>query len=190
MQRPPLHRAGAHDVVLPFWIVEVPSAEHVAVSGTQASPEQRNPLAQSASAAHVVPHDLSPLQTYGAQLRSAPETQAPRPSHVEGDSRPPLHLEPHALVAGASLHAEGFVPSHAPPHCEGSPAHGVRLPRGAPTAGTHLPSVPDSAHASHCPVHADSQQTPSTQKPLSHSRPSVQAAPAFCFGAQADAALQ
>jgi hypothetical protein len=66
-----------------------------------------------------------------------------------------------------------------PPHCapeqtfEGSLAHAARPPCGAPTTGRQRPERPVAAstmsHASHCPVHAVSQHTPSTQWPEPHS---------------------
>src|SRR5262249_6710532 len=47
--------------------------------------------------------------------------------------------------------------------------HRGRAPRGDPFTGTHFPSCPATLHAWHCPVHGDSQQTPSTQEPDPHS---------------------
>jgi hypothetical protein len=46
--------------------------------------------------------------------------------------------------------------------------HAGRLPCGLPATGVHVPALPSTSHASHWPVHALLQQTPSTQKPLTH----------------------
>jgi len=43
-----------------------------------------------------------------------------------------------------------------------------------PLTGAHVPAEPSSAHASHSPVHAALQQTPSAQKPSAHSAPREQ----------------
>jgi hypothetical protein len=50
---------------------------------------------------------------------------------------------------------------------------------GMPSTAAQRPSLPESAQASHCPPQGASQQTPSTQKPLSHSSPRVQARPSL-----------
>lgn len=55
--------------------------------------------------------------------------------------------------------------------------------------GVQVPALPLSAHETHAPLHAVSQQTPSAQKPLTHSHPSVQAPPP-CFARQAPALHQ
>jgi len=77
---------------------------------------------------------------------------------------PSAHAPPHDFVEGASLHEAALEPSHVPPQTAGSPAHfGRTLPRGAPVTGMQLPSLPGSAHDSHCPVHGAPQHTPSAQ---------------------------
>jgi hypothetical protein len=48
---------------------------------------------------------------------------------------------------------------------------------GSPTIGTHLPSEPPLLHASHAPLHAESQQTPSAQCPDAHSPSALHAVP-------------
>ena len=53
---------------------------------------------------------------------------------------------------------------------------GLVVPTGSPLTPLHLPGAPPTLHASHCPLHRLSQQTPSTQNPLVHSI----AAPHFC----------
>ena len=56
-------------------------------------------------------------------------------------------------------------------------AQAARVPRGWPPTVLHVPILPSSAHPWHWPVHAPSQQTPSTQKLLAHWLPAVQLAP-------------
>jgi hypothetical protein len=59
-------------------------------------------------------------------------------------------------------------------------AHAGRVvPCGAPFTGVHVPSEPTTLHASHCPVHAESQQYPSAQAPLPHSASVVHELPFF-----------
>lgn len=60
------------------------------------------------------------------------------------------------------------MPSHAPPHAVPSVVHGGRPPIGAPVAAEHVPTLPETLHAAHWPLHAASQQTPSTQNPDVH----------------------
>jgi hypothetical protein len=59
--------------------------------------------------------------------------------------------------------------------------HAARVVRGCPTTPRHVPTEPLSAHASHCPSHATSQQTPSAQKPLAHSWLAPHVAPFALF---------
>jgi hypothetical protein len=75
-------------------------------------------------------------------------------------------------------------PSQAPPQADPSEAQAARAPRGAPGTGVQVPTDPATSQASHCPVQAALQQTPSAQKPLAHCVPAAQAAPSAPFGAQ------
>jgi len=63
-------------------------------------------------------------------------------------------------------------------------AQAVRPPVGAPVTGLQVP--PPRLHAPHCGQLAVPQQTPSTQKPLSHQAafPPGQASPNAPFGLQ------
>ena len=56
--------------------------------------------------------------------------------------------------------------------------HAGRMPWGVPTTGVQVPTLPATSHASHSPLQALPQQTPSTQKPLAHAPPEPQACPA------------
>ena len=61
-----------------------------------------------------------------------------------------------------------FVPSHVPAHAP-LPVQEGRLPCGAPATAVHAPTLPTASHASHWPVQAELQHTPSTQWPELHS---------------------
>jgi hypothetical protein len=61
-----------------------------------------------------------------------------------------------------SQRAPQVVPAPLPPHAE-------RAPCGMPSTAVHLPTLPPTSQAWHCPPHALSQHTPSTQLPEPHS---------------------
>ena len=75
------------------------------------------------------------------------------------------------------MQAAGWTPSQLPPQTEPSVAQAARLPCGAPIAVEHVPTLPARLHASHWPVHARPQQTPSTHSPEAHSMSAAQAVP-------------
>jgi hypothetical protein len=102
------------------------------------------------------------------QGRAAPATHAPWPSHALSVSLPFAQLVAHALPLWYA-HDPRVTPSHAPAHGVPAPAHAPRDPCGAPTTGKHVPGAVATSHASHAPVHAKLQQTPSAQTPLVHS---------------------
>ena len=54
------------------------------------------------------------------------------------------------------------------------PAHAARDPVGAPLTAVQCPTLPPTLHASHWPLHAPSQQTPSTHSPVAQSLAIVQ----------------
>jgi len=76
------------------------------------------------------------------------------------------------------------MPSHCPPQLLPSDPQTGRVPCGAPVTGVHEPSTPETLHASHCPLHAPSQHTPSTQCPLVHMFATLQPEPGPSFGRQ------
>jgi hypothetical protein len=102
---------------------------------------------------------------YGVQFWSCSGGQAPAPSQVAASTATPLLHDGLRQVVPLPGYAQaaGCVPSQAPPHTEPSETQGARPVRGAPATALHVPALPDSAQASHWPVHAVSQQTPSTQ---------------------------
>lgn len=59
------------------------------------------------------------------------------------------------------VQADVSTPLQVPPQDEPSVAQAVRLPRGAPVVGVHVPTLPELSHAWHWPVHEELQQTPS-----------------------------
>jgi hypothetical protein len=91
-----------------------------ALFATQMPPEaQKEPPAQSASEAQDEAHAL-PLQLYGPQLFTGPDTHVPAPSQMLGSvSVPPVQLAaPQTVPAGATRQAPAAlqsVPPHGPP---------------------------------------------------------------------------
>ena len=66
---------------------------------------------------------------------------------------------------------------HAPAHTP-EPAQAAREPRGAPdVTAVHVPGEPETLQASHWPLQATLQHTPSTQRALWHCEFAVQAVP-------------
>jgi hypothetical protein len=131
------------------------------------------PSAQSVSIAQIVlhavaPHEYAPHATAGGVL------QLPLPSHTPTSVPiPSVQLAAsHVIVAPAyPSHAVAVMPSHsAASHgLSALPiAHAAREPTGLPTTGVHVPAVPNTLHASHCPLQSELQQTPSAQRPSSH----------------------
>ena len=77
---------------------------------------------------------------------------------------------------GGAPHERRLLPSHVAAQTP-VPAHAVRELCGAPATAVHVPALPGTSHASHWPLHALSQQTPSTQLPEPHSLDFEQATP-------------
>jgi hypothetical protein len=59
-------------------------------------------------------------------------------------------------------------PSQVPAHADPSLAQADRPARGSPITAVQRPGLPLTLQASHCPVQAALQQTPSTQLALAH----------------------
>jgi len=116
----------------------------------------------------------------------------PAPSHVAAAvAVPPVQLAPRqeVLVSG-NAQAAVFEPSHAPPQAVPAPVQALRGACGSPLTATQVPTLPGTSHASHWPLQAWLQQTPSAQLPSMHSSAAWQAAPAIFFGAQLPPAVQ
>ena len=102
------------------------------------------------------PHDCVCVAGHApAPLQEAPSVATP----------PPHDASRHEVGSPGYAQAFRAPPSHAPPHDDPSVAQAARPPRGAPTTGEQTPAP---LQASHCPLHAVSQQTPSTQWPVPH----------------------
>ena len=88
-----------------------------------------------------------------------------------------------------------FVPLQAPPQEVPSLAQAARAPWGAPFVAVHVPTLPATSHAWHCPPQATLQHTPSTHCPVPHWFAALQAPPWETLGTHAppehqEAALQ
>jgi hypothetical protein len=145
---------------------------------------------QSAAVVHVVLQPTVP-HPYGAQVLGAGAIpHAPAPSQYAAPlSTPPMQvLATHAIDVDGYAH-DTLAPSHVPAQAP-VPLHAVRVPRGAPVTSLHVPTLPDSLHASHEPVHARSQHTPSAQKPLVHCAPVTHALPLATASAQISTLLR
>ena len=140
---------------------------------------------QSALDAHVALHAVAP-HTYGAHGVSA-VTHVPMPLHVSTLALPPVQAgDAQDVVLEYSVHEplplqEPVVPhvdaAWVPHSLSGSPELGA-----VGRIGAHTPFLPDvpflaSEHAMHPPLHAVSQQKPSTQYPDGHCAFKVQAEP-------------
>jgi hypothetical protein len=120
---------------------------------------------QSVSAAQLTLHEVAPHVYAPHDLGTSP--QLPEPSHaLTCFSVPELHVAaPHEVLPPGKLHFAVSIPLHVEAHAA-SPddeGHARRVPCGGPTTGEHVPTLPATLHAWHCPVHVVSQHTPSTQ---------------------------
>jgi hypothetical protein len=87
------------------------------------------------------------------------------------------------------VQAVALAPLQVPPQADPVPVHAVRPPCGAPLGTVvQVPGLLTTSHAWHCPVHAESQQRPSTQKPLVHWPGAVHVAPLPLLGRQVEEA--
>jgi hypothetical protein len=79
--------------------------------------------------------------------------------------------DPHVVDALGYTQAARFFPSQVGPHEVPTPvpAQVGRVPCGPPMTAEHVPTCPPTSQAWHCPLHAESQQTPSMQNPEPHS---------------------
>jgi hypothetical protein len=161
--------------VFPFAPVIVWSPSHVTPeTQTPVPTSQRSPPEQSVSAAQLVAQPM-PLHTYGEHCFVSGTGQLPKPSQAAGSVAMPA-----VQLAATHVTEEPTNPVQAarvlPSHCAAE--HGLVVepvgqagrfvPCGLPATGVHVPKLPCTSHASHWPVHALVQQTPSTQNPLTH----------------------
>jgi hypothetical protein len=134
---------------------------------------------------HALKHVVT-LQTYGLHANESGATHWPVALQVEGGV---YTFKAH--VSGAQTVPILYfwqppAPSHFPFVEQAPGVMSSQTPRGSGLpAGidVHLPGVDASEQLRHAPVHAPSQQTPSTQWVDRHSVPAEQGWP-FCFGPQ------
>jgi hypothetical protein len=165
---------GAQSVGCPVAPVMVCWPSHVTpATHLPAVASHRSPAAQSSSLVQRSLHAV-PSHAYGSHFFVTGVGQCPWPSQLAGRVATPA-----VQLAETQLTDEPTKPSHDarvfPSHCaaeHGSLAepvgHAPRDPCGIPATGVHVPGLPATSHASHWPVHAPSQHTPSTQKRLAH----------------------
>jgi hypothetical protein len=151
--------------------------------GTHAPAEQKSPATQSLSTAQLDLHAVAP-HAYGAQLVVDGAGQAPLPLHCAAAvATPAAQLGArHWVAAPGYAHAVVVEPLHAPPQALPSLVQAGRVPTGAPLTGLQAPPAPQ---ASHCPVQARLQHTPSAQNPDAHWVAAPCGAPSPSLGAQA-----
>lgn len=107
--------------------------------------------------------------------------QVPEPSHVPGVVCVPAEhpRTAHVVPAGHCSHAPLSQLPSVPQVVFAVEAQSI-LGSGPSAASAHVPSAPEvsaAEHARQASVHAESQQTPSTQKPLWHPAASVHGEP-------------
>lgn len=128
-------------------------------------------MAQSVLVVHADLHVVA-AQRYAPQLEGEAAAHEPSPSQNEaGVTLPVVQLAGPQIVEvpGTAPHERRSEPLHddwqAP-----LPVHAVRtVPWTLPMTAEHLPTEPPTSHASHWPLQAESQQTPSTHLPDPHS---------------------
>lgn len=102
------------------------------------------------------------------QLREAGVTHWPEALHfAAGVYAPPLQLSAEHSVSTLYF-SQAPVPSHRPSVPQDALPVSLHVRRGSEVLAatlTHLPSEPGRAQLRHAPVQADSQHTPSTQRP-------------------------
>jgi hypothetical protein len=180
-----LHRRGAHVERFPSASTTAsPSSEHTLSALVHTPAAQRLPGAHSASVAHALAQALpSAAQRYGAQARFTSAGHPPLPSQLAAAiSTPAAHAPTRQLVSAPASAAQRLpsLPSQAAVSQALAPfAQGTLAPCGAPLTGLHLPTLPGTSHAWHCPAQRPSQQTPSTHAPEPHSPSLVHATPSF-----------
>jgi hypothetical protein len=137
---------------------------------------------QLASEVHVVAH-VMPLQANGAHGSVLAARHVPAPSHVRASVAvdPPAGQVGAAHTVPAAYTWQAPAPSHAPVCPQLAAPWSLHVPVGsaAPDAtGAQVPRADVSAQDMQVPAQAVRQQTPCAQKPVAHSVPSPQLAPA------------
>jgi hypothetical protein len=150
---------------------------------------QSLPFAHSSDFVHEVAHAL-PAQRYGAHAAVTAAEHVPFPSHDAASVATSSMQDASRHDTEVSARAAHRLPS-LPSQLEASHAlepfaHAGRTPCGVPFTATHLPTLPATSQAWHCPPHRDSQHTPSTQLPDPHSPSAAHASPSIFAQRPAD----
>jgi hypothetical protein len=140
-------------------------------------------LAHCASLVHADDAHAVPLQAAPPHESCTCAGHVPVPLHEAASVITPSVQDTarHWTAAPGYAHAAGSLPSQVPPQAVPSEAQAWRDPCGAPTTVVHVPALPATSHAWHCPAHAELQHTPSLQKPLAHSLAALQPAAGAFF---------
>jgi hypothetical protein len=165
------------------WVAEV-QAMPLGMRATHMPSRQKLPIAHSTSVSQLVRHAVDE-QAKRPQSRERAGEQAPRPSQVAAWVSVPFMHEgmPHWTWSLGNAQVRRLEPSHAPAQVP-VPVQARRLPRGVPRTGEQVPRASGLSQASHWPVQAVLQHTPSTQLPEAHSAAVVQARPGGMRAAQ------
>jgi hypothetical protein len=136
------------------------------------------PAVQSESALQLPVHAVAP-QVKGAHVCVWTAGQAPAPLQEAASVAVPAVQDGarQEVESPGYVHAAGWTPSQRPPQAVPSVAQALRVPCGVPVAVEQVPTLPATSHASHWPVQARLQQTPSTHSPLAHWLSPPQAVP-------------
>jgi len=127
-----------------------------------------------------------------AVLQHTPSTQLPEVHWFPAvHAVPSVRFGAHAPVWQKCVAAHCASELQVAGHAVLAPLHenGAQLGLPALSAGSsvHVPTEPPTLHALHAPVHALSQHTESTHRPLTHALPALQACPFGSFGTHAPA---
>lgn len=131
------------------------------------------------------PAQIVPAQLFAPQLMVWTAGQAPFPSQLAARvAVPAVQLAGRQFVlAPGKPQAVRVVPSHDPAQAVPAPAQAAWPVRGAPLTAAHVPLLAVSAQASHWPLHAALQQTPSAQYPVTHAVAAVHGCPCLILHA-------
>jgi hypothetical protein len=121
------------------------------------------------------------LHVAGLHITVVAAGHAPAPLHAAASVWTPFEqlAGVHVVELLGYVQPSTFPIAHVPVHAApAAPVHAGRIPCGVPVTAVHLPGEPGTSHAWHCPLHALSQQRPSTQyKPLAQTLPAPHAEP-------------
>jgi hypothetical protein len=122
---------------------------------------------------------------YGSQATNGPLRHNPLPSQINRPAIPDPEQVPGPQTVPTTYLRHAPLPSQVPSRLQldAAPMGHSLARRGVAPVGTtsQVPSEPGRLHDMHVPVHAELQQTPSTQNPLPHSAAQEQGCPRFVW---------